>query len=75
MIAAGDMVLCSRAGRVFHAVVRDVRGERLGVTPVERGVTVRSVKRDEVVEHWSHQPRPEPAVAPGQRTLADLWDR
>lgn len=75
VIAPGDLVRCSQSGRVFHAVVREVRGERLAVSPVEKTVMIRSVRIDEVVDHWAHQPKPEPVVAPGQRTLADLWDR
>lgn len=75
VIAPGDLVRCSHSGRLFHALVRAVRGERLSVAPLERGVVVKSVRLDEVVDHWAHQPKPVPAVAPGQRTLADLWDR
>jgi hypothetical protein len=70
-IAPGDLVLVSRAGRLFHARVRGrERAGRLTIEPLDRSVRDRSAPARDVVDHWAHTSgRTQPA--PGQLRLDD----
>lgn len=54
-IAPGDIVLCNKRGRLFHARVigAGVAGG-LTVQPIERGISYRQASAGEIVEHWAH---------------------
>jgi hypothetical protein len=51
-VRPGDIVRVDKRGRLFHAVVAELRGRELAVRPIERGVSYSSVRAREVVEHW-----------------------
>ncbi len=52
-IQPGDIVLVSKRGRIFHALVRGVAaGGGFDVAPIERGISFRHVKASEIGDHW-----------------------
>ena len=57
-IAAGDLVLVSKRGRLFHARVlgAGVAGG-LTVEPLDRRITWRQANAREIVDHWTHARR------------------
>lgn len=54
-IKPGDIVLCDKKGRLFHAKVvgADTAGT-LRVTPIQRNISYRHVTASEIADHWSH---------------------
>jgi len=53
-IQTGDVVLCNKRGRLFHAkVVELAAGGTLLVEPIERNISYRHVEASEVAEHWA----------------------
>jgi hypothetical protein len=72
-----DIVLVSKHGRLFYAVVRGrgVRG-RLLVEPLERGVRDRHAAAGEIVDCWHHAARDErtPDVPAAQYSFDHLLD-
>jgi hypothetical protein len=71
-IQPGDIVLCNRSGRVFHAkVIGAGAGGTLTVAPIERNIRHRQVKASEITDHWAHTvvTRREDRAAPGQTKL------
>ena len=48
----GDIVLCDRMGRRFHAIVVERHERELEVEPIDRRVTYRRVKAREVLGIW-----------------------
>ena len=51
-VTSGDIVLCDRMGRVFHAIVIERHERELEVDPIDRRVTYRRVKAREVLGAW-----------------------
>jgi hypothetical protein len=51
-IMSGDIVLCDRLGRVFHAIVIERHERELEVDPIDRRITYRRVKAREVLGVW-----------------------
>ena len=70
-VHAGDVVLVSSGGRVFHATVRGRGVGGFAIDPHDRGVRVRRARLEEVVEHWMRAERAQ-AIADGQLSLEDL---
>ena len=53
-IQPGDLVLVNKRGRVFHATVRGVAaGGGFEVAPIERGISYRHVKAEDITDHWA----------------------
>jgi len=51
----GDIVLVTKRGRIFHATVRGVAaGGGFEVAPIERGISYRHVKAQDITDHWAH---------------------
>ncbi|MEA2219259.1 MAG: hypothetical protein QOJ35_1885 [Solirubrobacteraceae bacterium] len=54
-IQPGDIVLCDKRGRLFHARVIGARaGGGLTVQPIERGISYRQVAAADISDHWAH---------------------
>lgn len=54
-IAAGDLVLVNKRGRLFYAKVTSTgRVGGLTVEPLDRRITWRQATAREVIDHWSH---------------------
>ena len=51
-VRSGDIVLCDRMGRVFHAIVIERHERELEVDPIDRRITYRRVKAREVLGVW-----------------------
>ena len=51
-VRSGDIVLCDRMGRVFYAIVIERQERELEVDPIDRRVTYRRVKAQEVLGIW-----------------------
>ena len=51
-VRSGDIVLCDRMGRVFHAIVIERHERELEIDPIDRRVTYRRVKAREVHGIW-----------------------
>jgi hypothetical protein len=50
----GDIVLVTKRGRIFHATVRGVAaGGGFEVAPIERGISYRHVKAEDITDHWA----------------------
>jgi hypothetical protein len=53
-VQPGDIVLVTKRGRIFHAIVRGVAaGGGFEVAPIERGISYRHVRASEITEHWA----------------------
>ena len=53
-IRAGDIVLCDKRGRLFHARVVELdAGAGLVVEPIERNISYRHVDASDVTGHWT----------------------
>ena len=53
-VQPGDIVLVTKRGRIFHAIVRGTAaGGGFEVAPIERGISYRHVKASEITEHWA----------------------
>ena len=51
-VRSGDIVLCDRMGRVFHAIVIERHERELEVDPIDRRITYRRVKACELLGIW-----------------------
>ena len=51
-VRSGDIVLCDRMGRVFHAIVIERHEREFEVDPIDRRITYRRVKAREVLGIW-----------------------
>jgi hypothetical protein len=72
-----DIVLVSKHGRLFYALVRGSGvGGRLVVEPIERGVRDRHATAGEIVDCWQHATTDErgPGVPAGQCSFDHLLD-
>jgi hypothetical protein len=56
-IAAGDLVRIDHLGRLYTALVVNVRPGELDVEPLDRNVTWRTAKPRQVVEWWKRMGR------------------
>lgn len=56
-IQSGDLVLVTKRGDRFVAVVNDKTREGLKIQPLERRVTYRTARPIEVLGHWSRRGR------------------
>ena len=69
LIAAGDLVLVNKRGRLFHARVLGTHvGRGYSIAPLDRDVRHRHAAADELTEHWRLATR-EPHGSSRQLTL------
>jgi hypothetical protein len=53
-VQPGDIILVTKRGRIFHATVRGVAaGGGFEVAPIERGISYRHVKAEDIADHWA----------------------
>ena len=57
-IETGDIVEVDRLGRRFHALVTGSSLGGLAIQPLDRRITYRSCRANEVVSHWAKRGRP-----------------
>jgi hypothetical protein len=57
-IEMGDIVEVDRLGRRFHALVTGGALGGLGIQPLDRRITYRSCRANEVLSHWAKRGRP-----------------
>ena len=56
-IRTGDIIEVNRLGRRFHALVSGTDSEGLEILPLDRRVTYRTCRAQQVVAHWSRRGR------------------
>ena len=56
-IQSGDLVLVTKRGDRFVAIVNDKTREGLQIQPLERRVTYRTARPTEVLGHWARRGR------------------
>jgi hypothetical protein len=57
-IQTGDIVEVDRLGRRFHALVTGNANGGLSVQPLDRRISYRSCRAQDVVAHWAKRGRP-----------------
>jgi hypothetical protein len=64
-IAAEDVVLVNKRGRIFHALVAgQLPSGELRIQPLDRRISYRHAAAREIAGHWARQERPRPVGAP-----------
>jgi hypothetical protein len=71
-IQAGDIVEVDRLGRRFHALVGGNAAGGLGIQPLDRRITYRSCRAQEVISHWSKRGRPRATDQPLEPSVHQL---
>jgi hypothetical protein len=56
----GDIAEVDRLGRRCHALVAGHASGRLSIQPLDRRISYRSCRADDVVAHWAKRGRPRP---------------
>jgi hypothetical protein len=63
-IRIGDIVEVDRLGRRFHALVSGNANGGLTVQPLDKRITYRSCRAQDVVSHWAKRGRPRATEEP-----------
>jgi hypothetical protein len=64
-IAAEDVVLVNKRGRIFHAIVAgQLPSGELRIQPLDRRISYRHAAAREIAGHWARQERPRVVGAP-----------
>jgi hypothetical protein len=71
-IETGDIVEVDRLGRRFHALVTGSAPGGLGIQPLDRRVTYRSCRANDVVSHWAKRGRPRSTNEPLRPEILQL---
>jgi hypothetical protein len=57
-IRAGDIVLCDKGGRRYHALFKGPDGDgRFRIEPISHGITYRTVTAHQIVAHYKKMGR------------------
>jgi hypothetical protein len=71
-IQTGDIVEVDRLGRRFHALVTGSSNGGLSVQPLDRRITYRACRANDVVGHWAKRGRPRATSEPLQPSVLQL---
>jgi hypothetical protein len=72
-IHRGDIVFVNQRGRIFYAKVMGAGASgAMTVEPLDKTIRARTVRADEVVDHWSRSRSGDPGPAVGQISLDEL---
>jgi hypothetical protein len=71
-IETGDIVEVDRLGRRFHALVTGNAPGGLSIQPLDRRVTYRSCRANDVVSHWAKRGRPRSTNEPLRPEMLQL---
>jgi hypothetical protein len=71
-IQVGDIVEVDRLGRRFHGLVTGNAQGGLSVQPLDRRISYRSCRANEVIAHWSKKARPRATNEPLEPSVHQL---